>query len=288
MPLSRLHTIMLPVRGDGKGDNVMKHAAVLAHQHAARLRVVHCRLRTQDLMSYGVVVPKIVKDQIEAAVSQNADTTEAQLLQEFRELAAEFNLAEHAHEANKATTRFIEYEGKQADAVRHYGRLADLICVPQPDPAMKLGFNTLKSALFSSGRPVMMCPHRDTVPSDFADHVCIGWNGSLEATRAVALTIPILAHAKSVTILSSGPGEHEATPVQLQRYLELREIPSTIRTFSAKSANVGQQLLSETKESGAGVLIMGAYHDSYERESLFGGNSQAVVKKADFPIIMVH
>ena len=288
MPLSRLHTILLPVRGDGKGDNVMKHAAVLAHQHAARLRVVHCRLRTEDLMSYGVVIPKIVRQQIEAAVSQNASATEEQLLQEFRDLAAEFGLAEQDHEAGKATTRFIEYDGKQVDAVRHFGRLADLICVPQPDPNMNLGFNTLKSALFSSGRPVMMCPHRDEVSDDFADHICIGWNGSLEAARAVALSTPVIANAKTVTILSSGPTDHAATPEQLQRYLDLREVPSNVRSFEPKGSNVGRQLLSETKDAGGGILIMGAYHDSYERESLFGGNSQAVVKDADFPIIMVH
>ncbi len=288
MPLSRLHSILLPVRGDGKGDNAMKHAAILARKHTARLRVVHCRLRTQDLMSYGVVIPKIVRDQIEAAVSQNANATEEQLLQEFRDLAGQFDLAEQDHVPGKATTRFIDYDGKQADAVKYYGRLADLICVPQPDPNMNLGFNTLKSALFSSGRPVMMCPHNDNVADTFTDHVCIGWNGSLEATRAVALAAPIIAHAKSVTILSSGVSDHAATPEQLQRHLELREIPSTIRKFTVTGKNAGTQLLAETKEAGAGLLIMGAYHDSYERESLFGGNSQAVVKESDFPIVLVH
>jgi nucleotide-binding universal stress UspA family protein len=51
---------------------------------------------------------------------------------------------------------------------------------------------------------------------------------------------------------------------------------------------VGLQLLEETDKAGAGVLIMGAYHDSYERESVFGGNSQAVVKHAKVPVVMVH
>ena len=288
MPNSSLHTIMLPVRGDGKGDNVLAHAAVLARKHGARVRVIHCRLRTKDLMSYGVVIPKIVRQQIEAAVEQNADVTEAQLLQEFRDLAGEFGLAEQEHEPGKATARFIEYDGKQVEAVRHYGRLADIICVSQPDPSLNLGINTLKSALFSSGRPVMMCPHQESVAEDFADNVCIGWNGSLEASRAVALAMPMIAHAKSVTILSSGVTEHAASPEQLQRYLELRGVTAGIRSFDPKGSVVGRQLLQETKDAGGGLLIMGAYHDSFERESLFGGNSQVVVNEADFPIIMVH
>ena len=79
-----------------------------------------------------------------------------------------------------------------------------------------------------------------------------------------------------------------AGPEELQRYLELKEIASEIRTFEAKSTNVGERLLEETKASGAGTLIMGAYHDSYERESLFGGNSQVVVQQADIPVVLVH
>ena len=279
---------MLPVRGDGKGDNVLAHAAVLARKFKARVRVIHCHPKTDDMMPYGVVIPQILRKQIEEATERNIDLTERQLLEEFRALSAEFGLEETDHQSGKATARFIEYEGKQIDAVRYYGRLADLICVPKPDEGNNLGKNTLKSALFSSGRPVLMCPHQDPVPEDFSDNIAIGWNGSIEATRAVAMSTPLLASAKSITILFSGTKEHAATPEDLQRYLELKGLSSTIRTFEAKSGIVGAELLDETKKSGAGMLVMGAYHDSYERETIFGGNSQVVVKKAEFPILMVH
>ncbi|MEM6385315.1 MAG: universal stress protein [Pseudomonadota bacterium] len=288
MPLSKLHTIMLPVRGDGKGDNVLAHAAVLAHRFGARVRVVHCRPKSSDLMSYGVVIPKVVREQIEEAMSSASNVTEGQLIAEFRELAEKFGLAEQEHTAGVATARFIEFSGKQVEAVRAHGRLADLICVPQPDPTLNLGINTLKSALFSSGRPVMMCPEQQSVSKNFADHVAIGWNGSLEATRAVAMSMPLIASAKSVTILSGGRSQAAAGPDELMRYLELKEVSSKMRKFDTKSKNVGEMLLEETKAAGAGMLIMGAYHESYERESLFGGNSHAVVHTADIPVVLVH
>lgn len=288
MAQGELDTIMLPVRDDGKGDNVLAHAAVLAKRFGARVRVVHCHPKPDDLMPFGVVIPKIVRDQIEKAAAQNVDVTRQRLLDEFRGLAKLFGLAEQDYEPGKATTRLIEYEGKQVDAVRHYGRLADLICVPQPDPKLNLGNQTLKSALFSSGRPVMMCPPQESVKDDFADHIAIGWNGSLEASRAVALAMPLIASAASVTILSSGANAHDATPEQLQRYLELKSVDASIRSFTSSGSNVGRQLLDETGAAGAGVLVIGAYHESYERESLFGGNSQAIVKEAKFPIVMVH
>ena len=288
MTQPQLHTIMLPVRDDGKGDNVLAHAAVLAKRFGARVRVVHCHPKTDDMMPFGVVIPKIVRDQIEKAAAQNVDQNRERLTQEFRGLADLFGLAEQDYEPGKATARFIDYEGKQVDAVRHFGRLADLICVAQPDPRTNLGSNTLKSALFSSGRPVMMCPPQQNVADGFADHVAIGWNGSLEASRAVAMSMPLIASASSATILTTGISGHDPSAEQLQRYLELKGVTAEIRTFSPGGSVVGDQLLAETRAAGAGILIMGAYHDSYERESLFGGNSQVVVQKAEIPVVLVH
>lgn len=281
---------MLPVRGDGKGDNVFSHAAVLAKRFGARVRVVHCHPKPDDLMPYGVVIPSVLRRQIESAAASSADVARDQLFEKYRKLAEKFDLAIADPAIGKATTRFIEYEGKQVDAVQRYGRLSDLVCVAKPDPKLNLGTNTLKSALFSSGRPVMMCPDQEALNADFLDHVTIGWNGSLEATRAVAMTMPLISNAKSVTILSTGDDDKDQHPGagHLQRYLELRGVQSQIRLFEAAGKTVGHQLLSETHAAGAGLLIIGAYHDSYERESIFGGNSQAVVAAADLPVVMVH
>ena len=284
---STLNTIMLPVRGDGKGDNVLAHAAVVAKQHGARVRVVHCRPKTDDLMPYGVVIPSVLRQQIEEAASRNAGVTEEQLTEEFKGLAKDFGLETAEFDPDRATARFIEFEGKQVDAVRHYGRLADLICVPQPD-GPSLGSNTLKTALFSSGRPVMMCPHSVPAPSVIGRHVAIAWNGSLEATRAVGMSMALIRNAESVTILSSEAIDHSASAEELQRYLELKSIAAGVRKFKAEGANVGREILAQCVEINTDLLIMGAYHDSYERETIFGGNSQAVVDHANLPVVFVH
>ena len=284
---STLNTIMLPVRGDGKGDNVLAHAARIANRHKARVRVVHCRPKPDDLMPYGVVIPAILRQQIEEAASRNAGVTEDQLTEEFKTLATEFGLEIGAFDPEKATARFIEYEGKQVDAVKHFGRLADLICVPQPG-GPSLGSNTLKTALFSSGRPVMMCPHANPMPATIGDHVAIAWNGSLEATRAVGMSMALIRAATRVTILSTETIDHSASAEELQRYLELKSIDSRVQVFQARGSNVGRELLSQCGDAGADLLVMGAYHDSYERETIFGGNSQAVVDHANLPVVFVH
>jgi nucleotide-binding universal stress UspA family protein len=279
-----LDTIMLPVRGDGKGDNVFAHAAALAHRFGASVKVVHCHPKADDLMPFGVVIPQVLRRQIEEAAGRNVDVTKEQLMSEFRDLAQQLALPIEAAAPGKASASFTEYEGKQVDAVRSIGRLTDLICVAQPDHETRLGFNTLKSALFSSGRPVMLCPHNEVVPADLGAHLSIAWNGSLEATKALAATLSLIAKAEQVTIL--------ATDVQaatdLQSYLALKGTPSEMRIFAPKATTVGPQLMQESEAAGASVMIMGAYHDSYERETLFGGNSQSIVEETEKPVIMVH
>ncbi|MEE4119494.1 MAG: universal stress protein [Paracoccaceae bacterium] len=282
-----LHTIMLPVGGDAMGEHVFAHAAALARRFGSRVRVVHCHPRPQDLMPYGVVMPRMVRSQLEAAANAAAGSTADHMLAEFEKLASRFGLAVQDFEPGRATARFIEYEGKAVDAVIHFGRVADLICVPQPRDG-DFGVSTLKAALFSSGRPVMLCPKVDAVPDTLGAHVTIGWNGSLEATRAVALAMPLIESAGRVTILSTRNEDHSATPEQLRRYLELKEVSSEIRIFTPRGGVVGRQLLEETQAAGADLMVMGAYHDSYERESIFGGNSQIVVDEARIPVVLVH
>ena len=164
--------IVVPVRGDGKGDNVLRHAAVLAHRFSAHIDVTHVRAMPQDMIPFGVAVPEALKRQILQSAKSQADVEEQKLKKELHELANELNLSEfEIPNGTTATVSFMEVEGRQVDMISHLGRLADLIVVPQPDHAARLGMNTLKAAIFSSGRPVMICPDQ-TPRSCHRQHYC--------------------------------------------------------------------------------------------------------------------
>lgn len=282
-----LHQITLPVRGDGKGDVVFAHAAAVAKRFGAHVQVIHCRPRAQDLMPYGVVVPNFLRKQLEDVTSKAAEAQEESLRSEFEGQAVKLGLALQNPTSGVATASFLEYTGKQVDAVKHHGRLADLICVSKPDKSTNLGFNTLKSALFTSARPVMLCPEVETVPQDLGQHVTIGWNGSLEATRALAMGMPLIEAADQVTILTTGAEPHATTAEELQAYLGVRGVAASVNRFE-RDGSIGRSLLRLTQEAGADLLLMGAYHESYERETIFGGNTQAVVEETRIPVVLVH
>jgi nucleotide-binding universal stress UspA family protein len=45
-----IRRILVPVRGDGKGEGVLDHAVTLARRFAAHVDVLHCRPRPEDML----------------------------------------------------------------------------------------------------------------------------------------------------------------------------------------------------------------------------------------------
>jgi nucleotide-binding universal stress UspA family protein len=284
-----IRKILVPVRGDGKGDNVLAHAAAVAHRHVGHIEVVHCRARPEDLMPYGVHIPEFLRKQIIKQSYEVADQEEAGLRAELQVLAEKLNLDQSGNNIGKvATVSFVEEAGRQVDVIKRHGRLADMIAVAKPDRDRNLGHNTLKAALFHSGRPVLMCPPTEVAPKVMGVKVAIAWNGSAEAARALSQCKSVLRAADTVWVLSNGSDSGPGTSVdELVAYLALHGVTASVQTFS-RDKKVGTELLRLSGELGADMMIMGAYGDSHERETVFGGNTQTIVDTAKLPVLFNH
>lgn len=283
-----IRKILVPARGDGKGDNVFAHATALARRFNAHVEVVHCRPRPEDLLPFGVPIPAMLRDQLLKNTSSVADAEESVLRKEMMALCESFHLEMTDSPSDvSASASFIERAGRQVDVIRRYGRLSDIIAVAQPDRDRNLGANTLKSALFHTGRSVLMCPESDGTPPDaLGQNVAIAWNGSLEGTRAVAISSDLIRQAENVTILCEADRPNSASAAELQEYLTSHDVSATISRIDGSGA-VAKRLLAAGSDLGA-LLLMGAYGDSHERETVFGGNTQYVVDHAENPVMLVH
>lgn len=283
-----LSKIIVPVRGDGMAETVLGHAAALAKLHKAHIVVTHCRTRAEDLMPFSRALPAFARETMIKQASELADQQEQGVRAQLHALTRSLALTEtNSPVPGTASVAFVEEHGMMADVIKHNGRLADIIVVAKPDRDRNLGANSLKSALFRTGRPVLMCPPNRAVPDHFGSRMTIAWNGSLEASRAVALTLDLAKSAQSVTILAGGKGEpHASSAEELVAYYRLRGIAADVHRFEAR--HPAEALLSITAELGAGLLVMGAYGQNHERETLFGGNTQVVVDKAEIPVVLVH
>lgn len=282
-----IRKILVPFRGDGKGENVLAHAAVLAKESGAHIEVAHCRPRPEDLLPFGVPIPALMQDQLKDQARTLANQEERKLKSEFDALTVRFGLkVTNKSDGKAATVAWVEEEGKMVDVVKRHGRLSDIICVAKPDRYRNLGSNTLKVALFNTGRPVMMCP-TEPVRDSLGKTVAIAWNGSTESVRAVVMMRRMIETADRVIILGSGQSPEGTRSSDLKDYLSERDIVSEVHIFDA-GANSGLSLLEAAQDVGADVMIMGAFGHRRGGDTAFGNTTQTVVDTAEMPVVFVH
>ncbi|MEL7232669.1 MAG: universal stress protein [Pseudomonadota bacterium] len=281
-----IKSILVPVRGDGMVATVLAYAAEIAKRHNAHVKVVHCRPRPKDLIPAGVPLPDFMRQSMLSQANDLATRQENHLRGILHRLAAEFGLKEDGADGTARCT-FIEEPGRMADIVKHAGRLSDLIVLPKPQRERNLGQSSLKSALYGAGRPVLLCPGELRPDDNFAQHVAIGWNGSLPAARAVASSLSVVQAAHKVTVISGGKVQaHGPTAEELQEYYALRGITADIVAFGTSDAARG--LLETAQSIEASLLVTGAYSHSHETEMLFGGNTERIVDNMEMPVLMAH
>jgi nucleotide-binding universal stress UspA family protein len=282
-------SILIPIRGDGKGEGVLDHALALARRFNAHLEVVHCRQRPQDMLPYAGNVPGALRQEVIASATSLADEEERRVKALFEDYCRRAALAvvEKPRDAPKdrPSASWSEAIGQQAAVVGVRGRLADVIAVAQPDHRLGIGFNTLEAALLETGRLVLLCPPLPV--SDIGRHVAIAWSGTAEAASVIGAAMAILIAADRVSVLTAVTGApFELGPEALRDHLASHGIGAEIRTFDAKPTAVAQGLLAAAKDAGADVLLMGAYGHSRRRELVMGGVTKFITDHADLPVLL--
>jgi nucleotide-binding universal stress UspA family protein len=174
------------------------------------------------------------------------------------------------------------------DFVGSYGRVFDIIVLARPgDEWQSPSMITLESALFESGRPVLIAP--PTSPRSLATNIMIAWNRSTEQARATAFAMPLLKRAERVTILTvegatvAGPSGEE-----LARSLAAHGITAATMTLPASKANAGETILRKAAELGCDLIVKGAYTQSRLRQMIFGGTTRHILTNANLPVLMAH
>ena len=283
-------TILVPLRGDGRGESVLDHACALGAPFNAHIRAVHSRPRVQDLMPFGVTVPRLVREQISSSADSIADGEVARVKSLFDDYVKNKGIAiceTRPPRHDKLTISWNETPGKQADIIGVWGRLSSVIAVAQPDKDTNLGQNTLESALLSTGRPVLLCPNKEV--TDIGQNVAIAWNGSAESSRAIAACGSVIGNADKVTVLASEDADNmELSADDLILHLQDHDIQSTAMSVNSKDTNLGEGLLKAAKSAGADVIVMGAYGRSRGRAMVLGGVTQWIIDHTDLPVLLVH
>lgn len=184
------------------------------------------------------------------------------------------------------SARDIEESGSEAELIAGHGRLADLIVLAHPQAPQPPWPNlSLETALRETGRPVLVI----AVPvGEFGNRVVIGWNGSAEATRAIAYSLPILHLALQVAVVTAGERIAHPPGPALVEYLGCHGI-------QAKSIAASEQGQSETTifaaaclDHHADLIVMGAFTRQTTGTRVFGSMTAEMIRQTRWSVFMAH
>lgn len=174
-------------------------------------------------------------------------------------------------------------------------RYADLIIVGQADrddPATGGLLQDLPEYLvLNCCRPVLVTPFAGSFAIT-GKPVLAAWDGSLQATRAIACALPLLRGAPRVTLAlfdpASGRNEHGEEPgADMALHLARHGVPVDV-VRQPGGGDVGEALLAMADSLQAGLVVMGAYGHARYQEILLGGVTRTVLDTMTVPVLLAH
>jgi len=283
-------TILLPIRESSTADSLMETAISMAIRNDGHLDLLYVQNDPKYMIPFSTIglstsMRQTIIDSTTAAATKQSND----LKQRFVELCERHKMSvqPRGSEIGKPSADFLVRNGRRDELIGKYGRLADLIIVPQPTKTTPPP-SSFEAALRESGRPVLMV-QRDKVLDVPGKRIAIGWNSSKEAAQAISAVMGNLQRAEKVYVLCSE--KRMKQPVNAEDacvYLRCQGVAAETDVFSTSTQSPGEALLSRARELECDRLVVGGYSRSKIRDVIMGGVTGHLLKHADMPVILVH
>jgi len=183
--------------------------------------------------------------------------------------------------------------GTMPEAISRRALTCDLVAVSGDLRAdNQLFHDVVRGALFHSPSGVLLngLPVQTSLQPERA---FVAWKAGLPAARAVRQAMPILRHAKEVTVAMFDPnmasfrdGENPGSDVAL--WLTRQGCNVQLQQYPSGGEEIGKAVMKRAKECQAQLIVMGAYDHSRLREIVFGGTTQTLIAQTDSPVLLSH
>jgi nucleotide-binding universal stress UspA family protein len=188
----------------------------------------------------------------------------------------------------------ITLSASLAGAGDQFARMArrfDIAVVGQSEPEARATDELItEAALFESGRPVIVVPYIQKAPLKL-ERVMVCWDGSRNATRAIADAMPLLERAGKVEVVIAGNErgkQDEIAGVDMGQHLARHGLDVDVKRISGGNIDVADALLSHAADSGTDFIVMGGYGHSRLREFVLGGVTRSILSSMTVPALMSH
>ena len=200
--------------------------------------------------------------------------------------------AAFAHRAHRIEWRSQVAVESPSEYVARQMRGADLLITGAGPNGLVLN-NTRRvntsDLIMQAGRPVLIVPA--SVELLAAKHIVVGWKDTREARRAVFDALPLLKAASRVTIIKIAEyedlAEARANAEDVVQWLHRHGIKAESISVPA-SGDGASQLEAIARNTGADLIVAGAYGHSRFREWALGGVTLELLQHAGICTLMSH
>lgn len=149
----------------------------------------------------------------------------------------------------------------------------------------------VEAALFEGCCPVLIVPDGG-LPDDWCRRILVAWNQSNEALAAVRRALPLLRRAEAVEVAVVAPspsGPERSDPGgALGQWLTRHGVRTEIAVLAKTMPRISEILGRRATETGATMIVMGAYGHSRFREAILGGATRNMLEQAEIPVLMAR
>ena len=277
-------TIVVHIDGSHQQDSRLQAAARLATEHDAHL--VGAGMTGMSWLDFALLTGSMGVPMASGTDFQGMRDAVSVRLEAFMEHARRLGVA-------SLETRLVEDDPRYALLMQ--SRYADLTVLSQdnePDPAQRVRLRNLPEHVALHGaRPVLVVP--DTYRGEpIASTAVVGWDGSMQAIRAIEGALPLLQHAESVKLALINPDElselHGEEPgADMALYLARQGVQVDVIVERTRSTT-GDALMAMARTCRAGLLAVGAYGHSRYREWVLGGVTRELLERSPVPLLLAH
>jgi len=276
-------TILVSLNEVGRLPELVAAAVTLARETGAHVSGLYVVPAVQVYPSVGFEAAPQVFEGNRSFFKDNG----ARVKQAFEEAMRREGLSHDFHQID-ARTPVI------ADEVVAAGRVADLVIVSATNPEEITGVERdfVEQTVMALGRPVIVLPYKGKAAVSL-NEVIIGWDGGREASRAAFDALPLLKKAAKVRVVRIDPQKDPSlrgsvAGADLAEALARHGGKAEAQGYPTDGQDEGQALMRCAEDSGAGLIVMGAYGHSRLAEFIFGGATRFVLNRLVCPVLMSH
>src|ERR1700704_3964388 len=171
-------------------------------------------------------------------------------------------------------------------------RRFDLSVFIQSEPGRVDNDDMIETALFQSGRPLIVVPYIQKDGLELERVVCC-WDGSRAAARAFNDALPLLTRANTVDLLivlseKTNSENKEVRGVEMAKHLARHDVKVQLERIPAPDIDVTSAILSYVADNSGTLIVMGGYGHSRLREIILGGVTREMLKSMTVPVFMSH